>query len=39
MKLISALRIINENNGKITKKKMAVLTEEKELISINPKDE
>ena len=39
MKLVDALRIIKENSGKITKKKMAELAEKNNLISINPKDE
>ncbi|MCE2507273.1 MAG: hypothetical protein J4F36_12565 [Nitrosopumilaceae archaeon] len=38
LKLINALKIIKENDGKITKKKMAELAEDKELISVNPKD-
>jgi len=37
-KLISALQIITEHNGKLTKKEMAVLSEEKELITINAKE-
>ena len=39
LKLINALKIIKENNGKITKKKMAEFAEKRELISVNPKDE
>ncbi len=37
-KLISALQIITKHNGKLTKKEMAVLSEEKELITINAKE-
>lgn len=37
-KLISALQIITEHNGKLTKKEMAALSEEKELITINAKE-
>ncbi|MGY5144422.1 MAG: HFX_2341 family transcriptional regulator domain-containing protein [Candidatus Nitrosopumilus sp. bin_32a] len=37
-KLVSALQIITEHNGKLTKKEMAVLSEEKELITINAKE-
>ena len=39
LKLINALRIIKDNGGKITKKKMAELAEKNNLISVNPKDE
>jgi len=39
LKLINALRIIKENSGKITKKKMAELAEKNNLISVNPKEE
>ena len=39
LKLINALKIIKENNGKITKKRMAEFAEKRELISVNPKDE
>lgn len=39
LKLINALKIIKENKGKITKKKMAELAEKSNLISINSKDE
>ncbi len=39
LKLIDALKIIKENNGKITKKIMAELAENNNLIYINPKDE
>ena len=35
-KLIGALRIITAKNGKITKKDMAKLAEDKDLISVNP---
>ena len=35
-KLIGALRIITAEKGKITKKKMAELAEDKDLISVNP---
>jgi hypothetical protein len=38
-KLISALKIIQDNSGKITKKNMAEMAEKSNLISINPKDE
>jgi len=38
-KLIQALKILKENNGEITKKKMAEIAEESGLISINPKSE
>jgi len=37
-RLISALEIISENNGKLTKKDMAQFAEEKELITINAKE-
>ena len=37
-KLVSALQIITKHNGKLTKKEMAVLSEEKELITINAKE-
>lgn len=37
-KLISALQIIIDNNNKITKKQMAILSEEKQLIIINATD-
>ena len=39
LKFIKALRIIKDNGGKITKKKMAELAEKNNLISVNPKDE
>ncbi len=38
-KLVDALKIITEHDGKLTKKKMAELAEKNNLISINPKDE
>ena len=38
-KLIKALKIIQEMDGKVTKKQMAELAEKNNLISINPKDE
>ena len=38
-KLVGALRIIIENGGKITKKNMAASAEDKDLISVNPRDE
>lgn len=38
-KLINALKIIKDNDKKITKKKMAELAEKNNLISVNPKDE
>jgi len=38
-KLIKALKIIQEMDGKVTKKNMAELAEKNNLISINPKDE
>jgi len=37
-KLIDALQIIVQNKGKLTKKEMAVLSENKELITINAKE-
>ena len=37
-KLIDALQIIIQNKGKLTKKEMAVLSENKELITINAKE-
>ena len=37
-KLILALEIISKNNGKLTKKEMAQLAEEQELITINAKE-
>lgn len=37
--LISALRIIQENNGKLTKKQMAEIAEKENLISVNAKEE
>ncbi len=39
LKLVDALRIIQDNGGKITKKMMAEFTEQNNLISVNPKDE
>jgi len=39
LKLISALRIIQDNGGRIQKKKMAEIAEDDDLISINPKEE
>ena len=39
LKLVDALRIIQDNGGKITKKIMAELAEKQNLISVNPKDE
>jgi len=39
LKLIKALKIIKENGGEITKKKMAELAEKNDLIYVNPKDE
>jgi hypothetical protein len=39
VKLIKALKIIQEMDGKITKKNMAELAEKNNLISVNPKDE
>lgn len=38
-KLVEALKIIKQNNGEITKKKLAEAAEESGLIKINPKDE
>ncbi len=38
-KLIDALKIIKEKNGKITKKRMAEIAEKNNLISVNPRDE
>ncbi|QLH11661.1 hypothetical protein DSQ20_09630 [Nitrosarchaeum sp. AC2] len=38
-KLIQALEIIKENNGKITKKEMAEISEEKNIITINAQEE
>lgn len=37
--LIEALKIIKDNGGKITKKEMARLAEEKELITVNAREE
>ncbi|QLH07275.1 hypothetical protein C5F50_09435 [Nitrosopumilus ureiphilus] len=37
-KLISALQIISEHSGKLTKKEMATLAENKEIITINAKE-
>lgn len=37
-KLVDALKIIQDNNGKLTKKEMAKLAEEKEIITINAKE-
>ncbi|MCH7647006.1 MAG: hypothetical protein IIA83_00145 [Thaumarchaeota archaeon] len=37
-KLISALQIITEHNGKLTKKEMASLSEKQQLITINAKE-
>ena len=37
-KLISALQIISKHNGKLTKKEMANLSEEEQLITINAKE-
>ncbi len=37
-KLIDALKIIKDNSGKLTKKEMAKIAEEKELITINAKE-
>jgi hypothetical protein len=39
LKLVDALRIIQDSGGKITKKIMAELAEKQNLISVNPKDE
>lgn len=38
-KLIQALEIIKENNGKITKKEMAEISEEKNIITVNAQEE
>lgn len=38
-KLIQALKIIKENNGKITKKEMAEISEEKNIITVNAQEE
>lgn len=38
-KLIRALKIIKENNGKLTKKEMARISEEKKLIIVNAQEE
>ncbi len=38
-KLIHALEIIKKNNGKITKKEMAVISEEKNIITVNAQEE
>ena len=37
--LIDALKIIQDNNGKITKKEMAILAEKEKIITIGAKDE
>jgi len=37
--LVDALKIIKSNNGKITKKEMAILSEEQKIITIGAKDE